>query len=79
MVKRGLNEDFSNKVVFVLAVLVVLVVATSTWLVLNKVSNLDVKAPQPKVISITKVVEQGAPTGGIVGLSILPSSKEKGK
>lgn len=74
-----LKEDISNKVVLVLAVLVVLVVASSTWLVMNKVSELNVKQPQPKVVTVTKVVEQGPPTGGVVGLSILPAPKEEVK
>ena len=78
MTKRGSNEDedLSKKVVLVLAIVVVLIVATSTWLVLNKLSGIDVQQPQPKTVTITKVVEQFAPPGGVVGLTILTAPKE---
>ena len=77
MAKRGKEEeDLNNKVVLILAIVVVLIVATSTWLVLNKLTGIDVKQPQPKTVTITKVVEQSAPPGGIVGLSILPRPEE---
>jgi hypothetical protein len=70
------KEDVSNKTVLVLAILVVLIVASSMWLVLNKLSNVEAK-PAVRTVTITKVVEQGPPTGGVVGLSILPSPKEE--
>ena len=77
MVKRGSNEneDLSKKVVLVLAIVVILIVATSTWLVLNKLSGIDVQQSQPKTVTITKVVEQSASPGGVVGLTILAAPK----
>ena len=73
MVKRGnLKEgDVSNKLVFILAIMVVLIVATSTWLVLNKLSGVDFDQADSRTVSITKIVEQGPPSGGVVGLTIL--------
>ena len=78
MVKRGSNEneDLSKKVVLVLAIVVILIVATSTWLVLNKLSGIDVQQSQPKTVTITKVVERSASPGGVVGLTILAAPKE---
>ncbi|MFH1229797.1 MAG: hypothetical protein V1678_05250 [Candidatus Aenigmatarchaeota archaeon] len=77
MAKRGKEEeDLNNKVVLILAIVVVLIVATSTWLVLNKLTGIDVKQPQPKTVTITKVVEMSPPTGSVVGLTILPQPKE---
>ncbi len=77
MVKRGSNEneDLSKKVVLVLAIVVILIVATSTWLVLNKLSGIDVQQSQPKTVTITKVVEQSPPPGSVVGLTILAAPK----
>jgi len=78
MVKRGkFNQDYSNKIVFILTIMVILIVATSTWVVLNKLSDVSVNS-QPKVVSITKIIEEGAPAGGAVGLTILQSPKEEG-
>ncbi|RME55124.1 hypothetical protein D6777_01525 [Candidatus Woesearchaeota archaeon] len=69
------KEDVSNKTVLVLAILVVLIVASSMWLVLNKLSNIDYKQPPVRTVTITKVVEQAAPTGGVVGLTITKPPK----
>lgn len=66
------KEDISNKTVLVLAILVVLIVASSMWLVLNKLSDFEDREPQQKTVTITKVIEKGPPAGGVVGLSILP-------
>ena len=70
------KEDVSNNTVLVLAIIVVLVVASSLWIILNKLSTVDVKEPQQKVVTITKIIEQAPPEGGVVGLTILPQPKE---
>lgn len=64
------KEDISNKTVFVLAVLVVLVVAGTTWLVLNKLNGVD--ANNPQVVTIEKRVDYEQPSGaGEVSIRIL--------
>lgn len=64
-------EEVNNKTVLILAVLVILVVASTTWLVMNKVSSLeDSKVSGPQTID----VEYAPPTtqGAEVGLTIVP-------
>ena len=76
-----MGEEVSNKVVLILALLVVLVVAVSTWLVLNKLSAVDLpsEAPQPKVVYVTETITEGPAPVGRVALSILPPVEEEHK
>jgi len=71
------KEDVSNRTVLILAIIVVLIVASSLWIVLNKLSTIEVKEPQQKVVTITRIIEQTPPTGSFVGLTILPQPKEE--
>ena len=70
------KEDISNKTVLVLAIFVILIVASSMWLVLNKLSSIELKENGSNTVTITRLVEETAPTGGVVGLTILPTPKE---
>lgn len=71
------KEDISNKTVFVLAVLVVLVVASTTWLVLNKLNTVDVAGSQSIVIEKRINTEQPQ-GGGEVAIKILAPPEEGG-
>jgi len=68
-----MGEEVSNKVILVLALLVVLVVAISTWLTLNKLNSVEMpSAPQPAVVHVTETIKEGPPAGGKVQLTVLP-------
>lgn len=77
------KEDISNQTVLVLALLVVLVVAGSTWLVLNKLNDVEQSSSQGPIVverNIERRVDYVSPEmGGSVGLSILPSPAEGGQ
>lgn len=65
-----MGEEVSNKLIIILALLVVIVVAVSTWLT---VSNLNaINTDEPKVVTITEKIVEGPPSGGQVSLAILP-------
>ncbi|MFH1637748.1 MAG: hypothetical protein ABIB71_04970 [Candidatus Woesearchaeota archaeon] len=71
------KEDINNKTIFVLAILVVLVVAGTTWLVLNKLNGIEVSKPQSVVIE--KRIDYVQPDdGGKVSMEILPTPKAGG-
>lgn len=65
-----MGEEVSNKLMVVLALLVVIVVAVSTWLTVSNLNSADAK--EPKVIQVTERVVDGPPSGGKVALAILP-------
>ncbi len=69
-----MGEEVSNKAVLLLALLVVLAVAASTWLVLDKLNAIDMpsQAPQPKVVHVTEIIEKQPVDGGNVALGVLP-------
>lgn len=69
-----IKEDISNKTVLVLALLVVLVVAGSSWLILNKLNA--VETASPKTVQNIEVVQEEMPEiGGSVTFSILPQPR----
>lgn len=68
------KEDISNKTVLVLALLVVLVVAGSSWLILNKLNAVET-APQKNVQNVEVVQEEMPEIGGSVTFSILPQPR----
>jgi len=73
------KEDVSNKTVLILALLVVLVVAGSSWLVLNKLNAIEQAQSQPVIIekNIEKRVDYVQPEGAAsVSFSILPRPGE---
>ncbi len=68
------KEEISNKTVFVLAVLVVLVVASSTWLVLNKLNSMGATAiPQQPLVEDQEINQAQIVGGGRVSISIQPT------
>jgi len=69
-----MGEEVSNKVVLLLALLVVLVVAVSTWLMLNKLNSIQMpsQAPQPKVVHVTEIIEKEPVDGANVKFGVLP-------
>jgi len=69
-----MGEEVSNKLIVVLALLVVLVVAVSTWLTVSNLNAIDSK--EPTVITVTEKITEGPPSGGQVSLAILPQPKE---
>lgn len=69
-----MGEEVSNKVMVILALLVVIVVAASTWLTVSNLSAVDSK--EPKVITVTERVVEGPPAGGKVSLTIQPRPEE---
>ncbi|MBU2638115.1 MAG: hypothetical protein KJ955_04025 [Nanoarchaeota archaeon] len=69
-----MGEEVSNKLMVVLALLVVIVVAVSTWLTVSNLNAVDSK--ETKVIQVTERVVEGPPQGGKVSLAILPQPKE---
>lgn len=71
------NEEVSNKTVLILAILVVLIVASSMWLVLNKLSDLN--EPATTTVTITKIIKEAEPSGGSVGLTILQPPENEGE
>lgn len=69
------KEDISNKTVLVLALLVVLVVAGSSWLVLNRLNEVQ-SSQGPSVIERnieTRVDYINPEMGGSITFSILPN------
>ena len=69
-----MGEEVSNKLMVVLALLVVIVVAVSTWLTVSNLNAVD--STETKVIQVTERVVEGPPQGGKVSLAILPQPKE---
>ncbi|MDI6738116.1 MAG: hypothetical protein QME12_06405 [Nanoarchaeota archaeon] len=69
-----MGEEVSNKLIVILALLVVIVVAVSTWLTVSNLNAIDTN--EPKVIRVTERVVEGPPSGGQVSLAILPQPKE---
>lgn len=72
-----MGEEVSNKLIVVLALLVVIVVAVSTWLTVSNLNAIDSK--DTKVVTVTERVVEGPPAGGRVALAILPQPKELGE
>ena len=66
-----MGEEVSNRIIIVLALLVVIVVAVSTWLTVSNLSAIG--NAEPKVVTITEKITEGPPAGGKVSLSILPA------
>ncbi|MDD4878380.1 MAG: hypothetical protein PHO02_05090 [Candidatus Nanoarchaeia archaeon] len=69
-----MGEEVSNKLIVVLALLVVIVVAVSTWLTVSNLNAID--SDEPKVVKVTERVLEGPPSGGQVSLTILPQPTE---
>lgn len=72
-----MGEEVSNKLIVILALLVVIVVAVSTWLTFSNLNAIDLK--EPKIVTVTERVVEGPPAGGRVSLAILPRPNEGGK
>ncbi|MBI4154263.1 hypothetical protein HY501_02925 [Candidatus Woesearchaeota archaeon] len=71
------KEDISNRTVLVLALLVVLIVASSTWMVLNKLNNLSQDAQQVDTLNLQESKQQSEHvSGGKVEITVLPSKEE---
>lgn len=68
-----MGEEVSNKLIVILALLVVIVVAVSTWLTVSNLNTID--SSEPKVVKVTERIIEGPPSGGKVSLSILPQPK----
>ncbi len=71
------KEDISNKTVLVMALLVVLVVAGSSWLILNKLNAVE-QSSGPVVIEKnveTRIDYVNPEPASSVSFSILPSPK----
>lgn len=69
-----MGEEVNSKVVLMLALLVVLVVTVSTWLLLNKLNSMEtsMEAPQAAVTYDAQAVEGTSSQAGKVALEILP-------
>jgi len=73
------KEDISNKTVLVLALLVVLVVAGSSWLILNKLNAVEHSQKEQQVIEKNVEIRTDyvqPEMGGSVSFSILPQPNE---
>jgi len=73
------KEEVSNHTVLVIALMVVLVVAGSTWLVLNQLNEIEQTSQGVSVVERTvetRIDYVSPEMGGSIGLSILPRSKE---
>ncbi|MBU2589532.1 MAG: hypothetical protein KKB39_02095 [Nanoarchaeota archaeon] len=68
-----MGEEVNSKVVLMLALLVVLVVTISTWLLLNKLNTMEMSAQdtQAAVVYDAEAL-QGSSQAGKVALEILP-------
>ena len=74
-----IKEEVSNNTVLVLALLVVLVVAGSTWLVLNRLNEVEQTMPGVSVVEKnveTRIDYVSPEMAGSIGLSILPTPQE---
>lgn len=71
-----MGEEVSNKLIVILALLVVIVVAVSTWLTVSNLNAMDTN--EQKVVKVTERVVEGPPSGGRVSLAILPQPDESG-
>lgn len=71
-----LKGDISNKTVLVLAILVVLVIAGSSWLIVNKLNSVGQNQPviQRNIEKRIDYVQEDH--GGSVTFSILPQPSE---
>ena len=72
-----MGEEVSNKLIVILALLVVIVVAVSTWLTVSNLNAID--SQDTKTVTITERVIEGPPSGGRVALAILLQPKETGE
>lgn len=70
-----MGEEVSNKIMVILALLVVIVVAVSTWLTVSNLNAVDSKQSRP--LQVTEKVIEGPPSGGKVSLAILPQPDEE--
>lgn len=71
------KEDISNRTVLVLALLVVLVVASSTWMVLNKLNGINPDASSEQAVNLQQSAPSSAePQGGRVTIAVLPPEEE---
>ena len=69
------KEDVSNKTVLILALLVVLVVAGSSWLILNKLNAVESNTKGPVIVEKNVEIRTDyvqPDIGGSVAFSILP-------
>ena len=72
------KEDISNRTVLVLALLVVLVVASSTWMVLNKLNSITPDSPSGQVVQTQSMQKSPETTlNGKVSISVLPSKESE--
>ena len=69
-----MGEEVNSKVVLILALLVVLVVTVSTWLLLNKLNAMEEITAQKTdgAATINPEALQGSSQAGKVSLEILP-------
>lgn len=75
----AIKEEVSNHTILVLALLVVLVVAGSTWLVLNRLNEVEQTTQGVSIVERnveTRIDYVSPEMAGSVGLSILPRPQE---
>ena len=73
-----MGEEVNSKVVLMLALLVVLVVTVSTWLLLNKLNSMEMNAQETNGAVVNSEVLEGSSQAGKVALEILPTPVPEG-
>lgn len=67
-----MGKEGSNKIIIILAILLVIAVAVSSFLLVDKLSALESSSSnEPQIVRITETIREGSPQAGNVALTIL--------